>query len=106
MTTLADLYSGDRCGTAADLAEQVTIPHPLHGVPYADGTYPAERPLPADAFDVGYRFRMVQAYPVISGVPNVYEADRDQLAAGFARCLAARNLRRTHELYLDREAAS
>lgn len=34
---LADLYSGDRRGTAAELAERVTIPHPLHGVVYADG---------------------------------------------------------------------
>lgn len=34
---LADLYSGDRHGPAAELAERVTIPHPLHGVTYADG---------------------------------------------------------------------
>lgn len=37
MTTLADLYSGDRRGIAAAVAEWFLIPHPLHGVVYADG---------------------------------------------------------------------
>jgi hypothetical protein len=51
-------------------------------------------------FDRRYRFLMVQAYPVISGVRNVYEATHDEIDAGFARCLQNRNLRDTHRMYL------
>lgn len=35
--SLADLYSGDRRGAAAELAERTPIPHPLHGVEYGNG---------------------------------------------------------------------
>lgn len=51
-------------------------------------------------FDRRYRFRMVEAYPVISGVPDVYAATRDEIDAGFRYVLDNRNLRRTHELHL------
>lgn len=40
MTSLADLYDGDRRTRdrqVSDLAARVVIPHPLHGVQYADG---------------------------------------------------------------------
>jgi hypothetical protein len=51
-------------------------------------------------FDRRYRFRMVQAYPFISGVENVYEATHDEIDAGFAKCLLNSALRRTHDIYL------
>lgn len=40
MPTLANLYDPDRRATdpvVARLAATVRVPHPLHGVPYADG---------------------------------------------------------------------
>jgi hypothetical protein len=40
VTSLADLYDGDRRTRdrqVADLAARVVIPHPLHGIRYADG---------------------------------------------------------------------
>lgn len=51
-------------------------------------------------FPRDYRFKMVGAYPQISGVPFVYEATHEEIDAGFARCLSATNLRRTHEMKL------
>lgn len=59
---------------------------------------PAEA-LTIEQFDRAYRFRMVQAYPVISGVADVHEATHAQIDAGFRRCLEATALRRTHEMY-------
>jgi PAS domain-containing protein len=53
-----------------------------------------------EPFDVEYRVRMVKAYPVISGVPDAFEASWSDIEAGFERVLVARNLRRTHEMYL------
>ena len=59
--------------------------------------------LVADAFDYDYQLRMIMAYPVISDM----SADELMLATpaekreAFERILAARNLRRTHELYLE-----
>lgn len=47
-----------------------------------------------------YRWSMVKAYSIISGVPNVFEATHAEIDAGFARCLENRNLRLTHEMYL------
>lgn len=52
-----------------------------------------------------FRFRMVKAYPVVSEVPDVYEADHDQIDAGFTKCLENRHLRRVARLYLDERAA-
>lgn len=51
-------------------------------------------------FPRSYRFRMVKAYPIISGVPDAYAATHDEIDEGFRYVLEARNLRRTHELYL------
>lgn len=51
-------------------------------------------------FDLGYRCRMVQAYPVISGIPDLTGISVDELNAGFQRCLDNQNLRRVHELWL------
>ena len=51
-------------------------------------------------FPRDYRFKMVDAYRTISGVPNIYEATHEEIDAGFARCLASTNLRRTHEMKL------
>ena len=42
MTTLATLYDADRRTARPDVAElaaRVAIPHPLHGVTYADGSH-------------------------------------------------------------------
>jgi len=41
---LSDLYDADlraTDATARRLASELTIPHPLEGVTYADGTYPS-----------------------------------------------------------------
>lgn len=62
-----------------------------------------EAPLNADDFPADYQLRMIQAYPVIARM------DADELMFGtpdehreaFLRILAARNLRRTHDLYLE-----
>lgn len=63
--------------------------------------------LRVEDFDRRYRFRMVKAYPVISGVPDVFAATHDEIDAGFRYVLDSRNLRRTHEMYLaDRAAVS
>lgn len=56
--------------------------------------------LRVEDFPRQYRWSMVRAYPVISGVPDVFEATQGHIDGGFARCLRARNLRRTHEMYL------
>ena len=48
MPTLSDLYDADRRTTdpvVAHLADTVRVPHPLHGVTYADGEY---MPQPGD----------------------------------------------------------
>jgi hypothetical protein len=63
--------------------------------------------LSADDFDGAYQLRMITAYPVISGMgrDELMFATPDEKRAAFERILAARNLRRTHELYLaDRPA--
>jgi len=59
-------------------------------------------------FPVKYRIEMILAYPTIAGLTlrELYkgtEADRDE---AFQRVLDARNLRRTHELYLEAAAES
>jgi hypothetical protein len=53
-----------------------------------------------DDFTRQYRWEMISAYSVISGVPDIHEASEDERAEGFRRILAARNLRSTHELWL------
>lgn len=52
-------------------------------------------------FDRMFRFKMVSAYPTISGVANAYEAGHADIDAGFVRCLACKALRRTCELYVE-----
>lgn len=57
-------------------------------------------------FDRRFRFKMVKAYPYISGVRDVYEASHDEIDTGFARIMQATNLRRTLEMYVaERQAA-
>jgi hypothetical protein len=53
-------------------------------------------------FDREYRFLMVRAYPVISGVIDVYSATHQEIDAGFLRVLANANLRQVHEHHLRR----
>jgi hypothetical protein len=60
-----------------------------------------EPPLKVSDFPRQYRWSMVRAYSVISGVPDVFEATQDKIDAGFALILENRNLRRTHEMYLE-----
>jgi hypothetical protein len=48
-----------------------------------------------------YRWTMVRVYPLISGVPDVFEATQDEIDDGFARVLENGNLRRIHEMYLE-----
>lgn len=59
--------------------------------------------LNADDFDSTYQLRMVMAYPVIGGLnrDGLMLATPDVKRAAFERILKARNLRRTHELYLE-----
>lgn len=78
------------------------MPNPVSPVLPGTGTAHAEMRV-AD-FSRQYRFEMVRAYSVISGVPNVFEATHAEIDAGFARCLENRNLRPTHELYLAARA--
>jgi hypothetical protein len=51
-------------------------------------------------FNLGYRCRMVQAYPVISGIRDLTGVTVEELDTGFQHCLDNLNLRRTHELWL------
>jgi hypothetical protein len=53
-----------------------------------------------DDFPRQYRWSMVRAYPVISAVPDVFEATQAEIDDGFALCLENRHLRQTHEMYL------
>jgi hypothetical protein len=72
-----------------------------------DGTDPVSvGDLTVSDFDRRYRFRMVQAYPFISGVEDVYEATHDEIDAGFAKCLLSGALRRTHDIYLAEHVSS
>lgn len=59
--------------------------------------------LSVNDFPRWYRFKMVEAYPVISEIPDPYEATHLELDAGFARCLDNRHLRVTHEQFLAGE---
>lgn len=52
-------------------------------------------------FPRSFRFKMVKAYPVVSDVPHVYDADHAEIDAGFARCLENRHLRFVAGTYLD-----
>jgi hypothetical protein len=63
----------------------------------------SEQALNADDFDGDYQLRMVTAYPVIGGLTRdgLMFATPDVKRAAFERILANRNLRRTHELYLE-----
>ena len=58
-----------------------------------------------DQFPPTYRSRMIQAYPVIAQMTadEAYSADVDERNEAFKRILAAKNLRRTHELFLATE---
>jgi len=60
--------------------------------------------LAAGDFDGTYQLRMIMAYPVISDMSRdeLMFADPDEKRAAFERILAAKNLRRTHEMYLAR----
>ena len=59
--------------------------------------------LAADDFDGTYQLRMIMAYPVIADMSRdeLMFATPDEKGAAFGRILAAKNLRRTHELYLE-----
>jgi hypothetical protein len=59
--------------------------------------------LAADDFDGTYQLRMIMAYPVISDMSRdeLMFATPEEKRAAFERILKARNLRRTHELYLE-----
>ena len=66
----------------------------------------ADEALSADDFDATYQLRMVMAYPVIGGLgrDGLMLATPDVKRAAFERILANKNLRRTHELYLEARA--
>ena len=53
-------------------------------------------------FPATYKARMIAAYPVIAGMTpdEAYYADAAERDAAFQRILDARNLQRTHELFL------
>jgi hypothetical protein len=57
--------------------------------------------LSVNDFPRWYRFKMVAAYRVISDVPDPYAATHVEIDAGFRRCLDNRNLRVTHEQFLE-----
>lgn len=61
-------------------------------------------------FPRALRFRMVAAYPVVSDVPDPYEATHQEIDAGFARILDNRHLRAVAVLqrpnYINRKAAT
>ena len=59
--------------------------------------------LSVDQFPTDYRERMIAAYPVIAGMDadERYFASADERDEAFARILRAKNLRRTHEMYLE-----
>lgn len=59
-----------------------------------------EQQLSVNDFPRWYRFKMVKAYPVISGVDDPYVATHSELDAGFKLCLENRHLRVTHEMFL------
>jgi hypothetical protein len=54
-------------------------------------------------FPPEYKARMVQAYPVIAGLSRdeAWSATPEERETAFVRVLNARNLRRTHELFLE-----
>jgi hypothetical protein len=58
--------------------------------------------LAEDDFDGTYQLRMIMAYPVIADMSRdeLMFATPEEKRAAFQRILAAKNLRRTHELYL------
>lgn len=59
--------------------------------------------LTPDMFPISYRDSMVRAYPVIAGInrDEYYYATPADKDAAFQRVLNNRNLRRTHEMYLE-----
>lgn len=59
-----------------------------------------DQDLSINDFPRWYRFKMVKAYPVISGIDDPYAATHIQLDAGFKLCLENRHLRVTHEMFL------
>lgn len=58
--------------------------------------------LDSDLFPGSYKAQMIAAYPVIADMTadEAYWATPAEREAAFGRILAARNLRRTHELFL------
>lgn len=60
-------------------------------------------PLEPSQFPSAYKARMIQAYPVIAGMgaDQFFHATAGERETAFIRILSARNLRRTHELYLE-----
>lgn len=61
----------------------------------------------AEDFPVSYQRRMILAYPQIARMDNdeAWLASRDEKREAFDRILAAKNLRRTHEMFLADQAA-
>lgn len=59
-------------------------------------------------FPVKYRIEMILAYPVIAKMTlrELYKGGPEDRDVAFQRILDARNLRRTHELYLEAAAES
>lgn len=57
----------------------------------------------ADMFPTDYRDKMIRAYPVIADMTrdDYYVADGWQRDVAFERILGSRNLRRTHEMFLE-----
>lgn len=67
-------------------------------------------PLPhlwAEDFPVSYQRRMILAYPQIAGMDNdeAWLARPEEKREAFDRILAAKNLHRTHEMFLADQAA-
>lgn len=59
--------------------------------------------LTPDMFPTDYRDSMICAYPTIAGIDRdgYYYATPAEKDAAFQRVLDNRNLRRTHEMYLE-----
>lgn len=93
--------------------ERDAAPTPRHPERFADAPTGAavrrrgDEPLNSAHFPAEYKARMLMAYPVIAGLTadEAWVADYDTREHAFGRILRARNLRRTHELFLKRYGA-
>ena len=87
---------------------QGASPHEPHDLSSGNATKAGTRcegteRLDVDRFPIDYRRRMIRAYPGIARMTSEeeWQATARQRNEAFQRILDNRNLRRTHELYLE-----